>query len=398
MDRRKHIGLLFRYNENWIGGTYYLVNLVHALNSLPDNEKPKISVITRRKDNFRYIQEETNYPYLYYVKDKSSINILGKVINAVSLRVRKKKAIDPRLKNDFDLVFPNPIGEYFDLIPDEKKGYWIPDFQELHLPGFFSVDELIEIKQRQLLIAYKAKHIVLSSRDAEKDFKTLYPESKAIIHTIPFSVTHPDYSAVSFDEMALKYAIGRAYHFSPNQFWAHKNQLVVIEAVRKIIAKGEDILVIFSGKESDYRNPDHVSYLKKMVDDNGLTNNIKFLGFIDRKEQLVLMKNAISVVQPSLFEGWSTVVEDAKVLNKKIAVSAINVHKEQLAAYNKCIFFDPISSDSLVAALSSIEEIDEQADANDYRHNKLGHAKTFCSLFCESDKSASPAKPEFYFQ
>ena len=34
-------------------------------------------------------------------------------------------------------------------------------------------------------------------------------------------------------------------------------------------------------------------------------------------DQLRLMKESLGVIQPSLFEGWSTVIEDAKALNKK---------------------------------------------------------------------------------
>jgi len=41
------------------------------------------------------------------------------------------------------------------------------------------------------------------------------------------------------------------------------------------------------------------------------------------------MKKSIAIIQPSLFEGWSTVVEDAKSLGKNIIVSDINVHIEQ---------------------------------------------------------------------
>ena len=51
------------------------------------------------------------------------------------------------------------------------------------------------------------------------------------------------------------------------------------------------------------------------------------------------MKNAKFVIQPSLFEGWGTVVEDAKVLDKTILLSDIPVHQEQ--KNEKCILFDP---------------------------------------------------------
>jgi glycosyltransferase involved in cell wall biosynthesis len=70
-----------------------------------------------------------------------------------------------------------------------------------------------------------------------------------------------------------------------------------------------------------------------------LEKEIIFLGFIDRTDQLVLMKNALAVIQPSLFEGWSTVVEDAKALNQTIIASDIAVHQEQLE--DKGYYFSP---------------------------------------------------------
>ena len=44
---------------------------------------------------------------------------------------------------------------------------------------------------------------------------------------------------------------------------------------------------------------------------------------------LSLMKNSIAVINPSMFEGWSTTVEEAKSIGKKILLSSIEVHKEQ---------------------------------------------------------------------
>ncbi len=38
----------------------------------------------------------------------------------------------------------------------------------------------------------------------------------------------------------------------------------------------------------------------------------------------------MAVVQPSHFEGWSTLVEDAKTLGKPLFVSNLPVHREQL--------------------------------------------------------------------
>ena len=41
------------------------------------------------------------------------------------------------------------------------------------------------------------------------------------------------------------------------------------------------------------------------------------------------MRNCIFIINPSLFEGWSSTVEEAKSLGKNIILSDLNVHKEQ---------------------------------------------------------------------
>ena len=41
------------------------------------------------------------------------------------------------------------------------------------------------------------------------------------------------------------------------------------------------------------------------------------------------MRQSVAVLQPSLFEGWSTTVEEAKSIGKTILLSDIPVHREQ---------------------------------------------------------------------
>ncbi len=45
---------------------------------------------------------------------------------------------------------------------------------------------------------------------------------------------------------------------------------------------------------------------------------------------MALLRGAAAVLQPSRFEGWSTIIEDAKSLGKPIVASDIAVHREQL--------------------------------------------------------------------
>jgi hypothetical protein len=54
---------------------------------------------------------------------------------------------------------------------------------------------------------------------------------------------------------------------------------------------------------------------------------------IPRYDQMLLMCGASAIVQPSLFEGWSTVLEDARALGKLAIVSDFPVHIEQNLAH-----------------------------------------------------------------
>ncbi len=85
------------------------------------------------------------------------------------------------------------------------------------------------------------------------------------------------------------------------------------------------------------------------ISQHDLRDRIAVLGLIPREDQLQLMRRCVAVVQPSLFEGWSTVVEDARSLGKPIVLSDLAVHQEQ--APPDGLLFDRTSSVSLTESL-----------------------------------------------
>jgi hypothetical protein len=80
------------------------------------------------------------------------------------------------------------------------------------------------------------------------------------------------------------------------------------------------------------------------------------LGLISRSDQLLLMRNSQAVIQPSLFEGWSTVIEDAKSLQVPVIASNLKVHIEQLGK-DGC-YFDPHDPEALGEILRCYPERD----------------------------------------
>lgn len=351
MAQGKRIGIIYSYNENWIGGAYYIQNLIRSLNYLSEQERIELYILAADNYVFQELKKITGYPKLKFIRYKPHFTKLDIFVNRVTQKLFKKKIITKKIQLDW--VFPT-----YDIPGDLKHIkniiFWIPDLQEKYLPHFFSADDVQYRQQCYEKMVVSGYRIVFSSQAALNDFNVFYPNSKNDKKVLQFAVVHPSLEGQNISEVKLKYGIEGDYFISPNQFWQHKNQTAIIESVKILKEKGIAVKVVFTGKEHDYRNPDYTTNLKQKVVDYQLENEIIFLGFIDRMDQLILMKNAQAVIQPSLFEGWSTVVEDAKALHQTLIVSDIAVHQEQLE--QKAYYFPP--NDYAILAQKIVEVMD----------------------------------------
>lgn len=369
--RRKKLGLIFFNNIQWIGGTYYIINLIHALSILEDNLKPELIILSNQKD-YQFLLKQIDYPYISYVLfDENPTSKFGRFLNKLSSKFLGKKLLVRRMKGEIDGIFPFEKNNYFNNIPLEKQIYWIPDFQDKQLPHFFTTEDLNKRDKRNSWIAYHSKKLVVSSDSVLRDLEEFYPKYNTNVQVVNFAVTHPNYEQFDVDQLKSEYDLPNDYFFAPNQFWAHKNQITIIKAVAELKKQGLGVVVVFSGNENDNRNPEYFPSLKKVVEENGLSENIRFLGFLDREVQLQLMHHSKAIIQASLFEGWSTVIEDAMAMNQTIIASDLEVNKEQLG--EKGIYFEKLNYLDLANILKNFE-----SKKNDYnylqRKNKFAYS------------------------
>jgi len=349
---RSKIGLIFIYNEQWMGGTYYILNLVNVLNLLNEKEKPHLVIFSNSND-FDVLKNETSYPFLEFeeLSENPKSNLLI-YLNKITSKVFNIKTIKRRYTKNIDAIFPFQNNNYINSINAEKRIYWIPDFQEKHFTEYYSLKHLENEKVKNGWIVENSKKLLLSSHDAKKDLVNFYPNYKTKPFVVHFAVKIPELPKLELQEVLTKFDLPRLYYFAPNQFWKHKNHIVLIKAVELLVKQGIDVVVAFSGKEIDPRFPRYTGELKEYVSINSLQNNVKFLGFLERQEQLKLMENAVAIIQPSLFEGWSTVIEEAMAMNKCVIASNLNVNIEQLG--EKGYYFDPLNPENLASQLVKI--------------------------------------------
>jgi glycosyltransferase involved in cell wall biosynthesis len=387
MVKRLKIGLIYSYNIDWVAGAYYILNLVQAINKLDDQHKPELIILSHTTDEFNTIRE-TGYPYLTFLQLNRtamipSYSLFERGINKLFRKVSGKELIKKthtknRLPAALDVLFPATTHIYFSNI--KNRLFWIPDFQEYFLPQFFSEEEIRSRSAHQQQLTKKGTAIVFSSNDACAHFHTFHPQSQAKTFVLQFAVTHPAYEHISMEALRSKFSINRPYFFCPNQVWRHKNHLTVLKAVKRLKDKGEsEMLVVFSGKEYDNRNPHVFEELKNYIQENGIEEQVKFLGFIDRKEQLQLMKNALCVLQPSLFEGWSTSVEDAKAMGQYLIVSDLPVHREQVKG--NAVFFNATDEAQLADCLSKMQHHELiKTGSHNYQEDILKFGEQFIKI------------------
>ena len=233
---------------------------------------------------------------------------------------------------------------------------WIPDFQHFRLPGFFSARELRWRDAYYRKVCRESSLLILSSEDAKKDLLEFYPEAGQKVRVLHF-VASPNLGGAAvpgFEEITSKYGIGRKYFLLPNQFWAHKNHQVVIRSLGLLNSRGREVEVVSTGSTEDYRDPGGFERLMEMSRELGVQKNFRVLGPVPHGDLLSLMRHSLAIINPSLFEGWSTTVEEAKSLGKRVILSDIPVHREQ--APDRSLYFEPsdfeLLSEHLVAVLS----------------------------------------------
>ena len=353
-------------SSEWIGGVYYARNVLYQLSL---NKR-----ITDKYNLFAFTNETC----------KASFEDLDKVKIIVSRGSEKIDLIKAILLHNIRYRYPGTkdIGMC-------KAVAWIPDFQQECLSDMFPAEEVEARKLERASIVNKDLPLVLSSEDALGHFKQFYDAQKKNVYVVHFvSYIEPIIRSISTEaeeKVLKKYGLsGRKYVYVANQFWKHKNHIVVLNAIQKIAAD-TNLYFVFSGKLSDYRNPDYIEKLKQIMTELEEGGRIINLGFLDRTEQLIIMKNCEFLIQPSLFEGWGTVVEDAKVLDKHILLSDIPVHREQ--RNEKCRLFVPDDDEALAKIILEEEEKEHTSDVEQgiltMREQALAYSEAFERLLWE---------------
>lgn len=360
------VGFVITLSDGWIGGANYFRSLLSALYESPERKIDAV-IFTGFLSSTKHLED---FPAEKIVRsrlfDRGSIPW---VIRKLWQRIFHHDLLLEQLLKKYGVSVLSHSGWLGKGASIPAIG-WIPDFQHVHLPELFEAKEIaLRDRNFQELCQYCTK-VIVSSFDAQSDLSRFMPECKSKSEVLQFAVSSNNTQTMlpSRVELETRYKFLGNYFLLPNQFWRHKNHRVVIEALGLLRSEGKNVLVLATGNTEDYRSPQYFSLLMGRANELDILDGFCPLGLVPANDLAALMCYASAIINPSYFEGWSTTVEEAKSLGKRVILSDIAVHREQNPP--QANYFPPDNPELLASILWDEwnKPIQNEAEAKENAH------------------------------
>lgn len=346
-----------RFPDEYPGGKNYMKNLFFALSSI-HNKQIECVLFIGKKTPRRYEQAFESYGKIVRTSLLDRKSLYWFVYKIFYKLFRSHLFAYPLIKR-YKVSVMSHSDIYGKNLPFKTMN-WVPDLQFMHLPHLWSKKGQKSEQKRFRDRLTLSDRVIFSSYDGQKDGLAYVPTiaSKYVVVRPVYQVEGNVYKTDDKkcrNKIEDKYGFKGKFFYLPNQFWIHKNHETVFEAVNLLKQRGKEILVVCTGLMvgADYRergSAEYIAGIKRYIVKNKMENNVKLLGLIQYKDVSYLMRNSISVINPSFFEGWSSTVEEAKSIGKSLILSNLNVHLEQDSP--SAVYFDPNNAEELADILA----------------------------------------------
>lgn len=220
-----------------------------------------------------------------------------------------------------------------------------PYFPEVSLAGEWENREKHYAK-----ILRRATLIITGTEVGKAEIESFYQVSKNRIKVIPFFTPQYTSDDAPANNIFSKYNIPEKYLFYPAQFWPHKNHIGLLLAVKCLKEKHNlEISLVLVG--SDQGNE---SYVKEMVEELDLSDQVHFLGFVPQYDMPDLYRNAFALSFTSFFGPDNLPPLEAMSLGCPVIAAAVSGAEEQLG--DAALLVDPKQPEEIARAIKSLFE------------------------------------------
>jgi glycosyltransferase involved in cell wall biosynthesis len=228
----------------------------------------------------------------------------------------------------------------------------IYDLQHKTYPQFFAEAEVLH-RNRVLEEACRFSSAIAVISDYVRDTVLkqglIEPERVKSIH-IRMPHRFPDPAAMQSGDLFTRSGLAeQSYLLYPANFWPHKNHEMLLVAFLAARRSGlpPHVKLVFTGAPSP-----RMEEVKRTAQAFGLSDEVRFLGFVEDGEFQAILRGAAGLVFPSLYEGFGMPVIEAMAAGCPVACSAGTSLLE--VAEGAAMIFDPRKPDEIASAIVAL--------------------------------------------
>ena len=236
----------------------------------------------------------------------------------------------------------------------KKSVITVHDLAVYKHPEWFPAGQFFNIR---ILIPWsiaKAKKIIAVSQNTKDDLIKLFNVRKDKIEVIHEGVE--DYSNLPVEEGKIgdKIKIKDPYFVFIGTLEPRKNLGRLIEAFAEFlkISQNQNFKLVLAGKKGWKFEP-----IFATIEKLGLKDKVIYLGYIGLEEKINLLKNAVALTYPSLYEGFGLPLIEA--MNLGVPIITSNIASIPELVIDNAILIDPYDIGSIKAAMQKIATDDQ---------------------------------------
>lgn len=262
-------------------------------------------------------------------------------------------SIEKKLSKDkIDLVYflgPNIVSHSLNNIPYiftlwDLGHLDILEFPEISHDGQFETREFTNVKGLK-----KSYKVIVDSKWGKANVIKKYNIDEKRIEVLKFLPNIRINKSETTVMIKEKYKLKNDYIFYPANFWAHKNHMYILKAI-KILRdqKNIDVDVIFSGSPEG-----NLRYILDKAKEFRIGDLIHHIGFVSNEEIPCLYKQSLSLVMPTYLGPTNIPPLEAFAYETPVCYSDIPSFREQVG--DAVFFIDLKDPDSLVKSILTIQ-------------------------------------------
>lgn len=296
-------------------------------------------------------------PYKENTVEKKRNNILHKLfgikIERTDIPLILKNAVELLKENDIQLLFyltPHvQLNNYPYIITNwdlaHKSSYAFPEFS---MNGQFGSRDYYFKK-----ILNEALLICCESEQGKSEIEKAYGIEQNKIKILPMFAGGVVDNAII--DIKPNWTVDKTSFFLyPAQFWPHKNHYNLLLAFKDFLASSPEkkFRLILTGSDKG-----NLAYIKKVIEEVNLVNEVIIPGFVDNPTLKWLYKNAKGLVFPSFLGPTNMPLLEAKYLGCNIACSNLKGHHDLLG--DDAIYFNPTDQNAIKQAMILLSKMDK---------------------------------------